>query len=462
MTLPSRQQVRRTRREFLRIGGIGAMGLVLPRLLRAESEGKPVRGRGKAKACILLYLHGGQSQLETFDPKPAAPPEIRGEFKPIATRVPGLQICEHLPKLARLADKFALIRSMTHGTTNHNPAGYYVLSGIEPNTNEFDILAARDDFPHPGAVLAKLGNSRQAIPPFVQLSPSNVGDGGRQMPGQSAGFLGGAFDPFKVVTDPNAADFDVEGLSLADDVSASRLDRRRQLLEGLGSAARVDQPAARAIDPYYERAFQLITSPASRRAFRLDQEPARLRDRYGRHTPGQSLLLARRLIEAGVRLVTVVWGGPLQAPDDYWDTHKQHFPKQRDKLLPRFDQCLSALLEDLDHRGLLETTLVVSMSEFGRTPRIGQDFGNATDATGRDHWPQCYSMLLAGGGVCGGAVLGKSDRYTIAVTERPVRPEDLTTTIYFALGIEGDAELHDRFGRPLPLTRGQPVRELFA
>ncbi len=428
-------------------------------MLRAEAQAAPTRRRSApATACILLYLQGGQSQLETFDLKPGAPPEIRGELRPIATRVPGTQVCEYLPLLARLADRFALVRSMTHSNTNHNPAGYYVLSGARPATDEFDIRASRDDFPHPGAVAARLRPAESAVPSCVQFSPAVVGDLAIQMPGQGAGFLGAAFDPFKVTTDPNAPDSDVEGLTRPDDVPADRLDERRRLLQRLEGLRPMEGPG---LDAFHDRAYQLLTAPASRRAFRLDQEPARLRDRYGRHTPGQALLLARRLVEAGVRLVTVIWGGPLNSPDDFWDTHKQHFVKQRERLLPRFDQCLSALLEDLEQRGLLATTLVVSMGEFGRTPRIGQDFGNDTDATGRDHWPHCYSILLAGGGVAGGAVLGRSDRWTMTPADRPTRPEDVTATIYHALGIDAAAEMPDRLGRPQPLSRGRAVLELF-
>jgi hypothetical protein len=221
-------------------------------------------------------------------------------------------------------------------------------------------------------------------------------------------------------------------------------------------------PEVQRLDAFYQRAFAMVTSPEARRAFDLSREPDRLRDRYGRHIHGQRLLLARRLIEAGVRLVTVYWGGPLNEPDDYWDTHKENFPKQKDHLLPPFDQCYSALLEDLHQRGLLDTTLVIAMGEFGRTPKIGQITANAgTDATGRDHWPFCYSITMAGCGIRGGQVIGASDDEAAYPTERPVSPDDFTATIYHALGIDLNAEIHDPLNRPLPITRGEPVHELW-
>jgi hypothetical protein len=395
--------------------------------------------------------------------KPGAPAQIRGEFRPIVSRVPGTRVCEHLPRLAGLAGRFALIRSMTHRNANHNPASFYVLSGAPPNTDQFDIRPSGEDFPNFGAVLAKVRPGDRFVPPFVQLSRSVVGDGGIQMPGQGAGFLGGTYEPFKITADPSDPGFAVEGLRLPADVPRERLVGRYRLLKRMqeGLARLGDHSAVQQADAFQRRAVGVVTSPAAREALALGREPTRLRDRYGRHTVGQSLLLARRLVEAGVRLVSVYWGGPLQVPDDYWDTHKGNFVKQRDRLLPRFDQCLSALLEDLHDRGLLDSTLVLSMGEFGRTPKIGQDFGNATDKTGRDHWPGCYTILLAGGGVAGGAVIGKSDRTASAVSEQPVTPEDITATVHHTLGVPEDAEIADRLGRPLPLTRGRPVLGLF-
>jgi uncharacterized protein (DUF1501 family) len=456
-----------TRRDWLRVGALGAAGLALPQLLRAEERrraGAAAR-RGTATACILLYLQGGQSQLDTLDPKPAAPVEVRGEFRPTRTTVPGMLLCEHLPRLARLAHRFALLRSVSHHLSNHNPAGYYALTGAVPAGGDaFDVRPRPEDHPNPAAVVARVGPGRRAAVPAVQLSRPVVGDLGIPMPGLGAGFLGAPCDPLTVTADPNQPRVEVEGLGLPAEVPARRLGQRRSLLRAVDGArgGLGDRPEVERLDRLAQRAFDLVTSAEARRAFQLDREPAAVRDRYGRHTPGQSLLLARRLVEAGVRLVTVYWGGALNAPDDYWDTHRGNLAKQRDRLLPQFDQCVSALLEDLDRRGLLATTLVLSLSEFGRTPRLGQATGdNGTDATGRDHWPQCYSILLAGGGTRGGAVVGRSDRHAAYPAERPVAPQDVLASLYDALGIDGTVELTDRLGRPSPLTRGEVVRELF-
>lgn len=452
-----------SRRDLLKIGALGTVGLGLPQVLRAEAAGRGPRA--SARSCIVLYLQGGQSQIETFDMKPEAPEAIRGLFRPIATRVPGTSICEHLPRLAGLADEFALIRSMSHRLTTHNPAGYYALSGCDPMSDRFDLRRSPDDHPNPGAVLAKLRPVTSRVPAFSQLSGPILGDIGVQMPGQVAGFLGGAYDPLHITLDPNEPHFGVEELSLPMDIDAGRMARRRRLLEDIGEGmARLgDRFEVDRMDEFQRRAIGLVTSPEARRAFAIDEEPAAVRERYGRHTPGQSLLLARRLVEAGVRFVTVYWGGALNLPEDYWDTHTGSIPKQRDRLLPMFDQCLSALLEDLGRRGLLDSTLVVSLGEFGRTPQMGQVTGdNGTDQTGRDHWPHCYSALMAGGGISGGAIVGKSDRHAAYPVERPISPSDLVSTMYHAFGIDPATEVSDRLGRPLPVSRGRAIKELFA
>jgi hypothetical protein len=447
----------------LRLGALGTLGFGLPQLLQAAETSKHTHG-ARATSCILFFLEGGQSQLDTFDPKPNAPEQIRGEFRPIATSIAGLHFSEHLPRLARLAHKFALIRSMSHRVSNHNPATYYALTGMPPVRDIAQSGALPDDYPNPGCVLSHLLPQQRPVPPFVQLSRPLVGDAERQTGGQNAGILSAALDPLKVTGDPDEEDFDVPELSLPEEVTHGRMDDRRTLLHTLDQAfAALDQrPGFERMSAYYRRAYQLVTSSQTRHAFAVQTEPARVRDRYGRNRYGQSLLLARRLVEAGVRLVTVYWGGALNDPDTFWDTHRDNFPKQRDVLLPPFDQCMSALLEDLEQRGLLDSTLVLSMGEFGRTPRVGIVTANAgTDATGRDHWPNCYSILLAGGGVRGGATVGRSDAYTTFPAERPVTPEDLVATLYDALGVDLHTEIHDRLGRPLAVARGQPVRELF-
>lgn len=453
------------RREFMRIGGLGlAAGLTLPNLLKADAQ--PRRGpRPRANACILFFLQGGMSHIDTVDMKPNAPAGIRGEFTPRNTRIPGIQFCEHLPLLANMNDKFALIRSMTHRASNHNPGAYYALTGVPPSRDIVALATSPDDYPNPGAVINRLAPTRRPVPTFVQLSEALVGDSRLQVPGQTAGFLSAAYDPLKVIADPNSRNFNVEELSLPEAVTNQRFERRRSLLQTVEQEFPLigELPELERMDAYYQRAYQLVTSPESRRAFDISQEPERLRDRYGRNRYGQSLLLARRLVEAGVRLITVYWGGALNAPLDYWDTHQGNFTKQRNYLLPQYDQCFSALISDLEDRGLLETTLVIGMGEFGRTPRIGQITANGgTDATGRDHWPQCYSIMLAGGGTTPGAVIGRSDQIAAYPTERPVAPEDLIATIYTAMGLDPETEVHDRLGRPLPISRGHSVDELFS
>ncbi len=457
---PARLCDKISRRVALQIGAAAPLGLSLPRLLRAEEKGG---GRGTAKSVVLFYLMGGQSQLDTWDMRPDAPEGIRGEFLPIDTNVPGMTVCEHMPLLAGMADKFAVVRSMNHTSTSHNAGAYHSLLGEKPRF-EAGLAATEADFPGAGAIAAKFLIDRPAVPPFVQLSESMFGDNYLQMPGPGAGFLKAQYEPLKIVADPNADDFSVSEIALPDEVSTERLEGRRALLGTidrqlgtLGDSARIGK-----LDRFQQRAYGLVTSGRSRKAFDLRSEPAAVRERYGRNTHGQRLLLARRLVEAGVRFVSVYWGGLLNAPDDYWDTHDAGFTKQKNKLLPPFDQCLSAFLADLDDRGLLETTLVVVMGEFGRAPKVGQVTANAgTDAQGRDHWPFCYSVVLAGGGVKGGTLVGKADRYTAYPAADPYSPADLNATIFHALGIDPDAEILDPLNRPLPITRGKPIGALF-
>ena len=453
-----------SRRFALQIGAAAPLGLTLPGLLRAEEIAKAGRIRPTAKSVVLFYLMGGQSQLDTWDMRPDAPEGIRGEFQPIATNVPGTSLCEHMPALAAMADKFAIVRSMNHTSTSHNAGAYHALLGEKPRF-EAGLAATEADFPGAGAIAAKFLRGKAAVPPFVQLSPSMFGDNYLQMPGPGAGFLKAEYEPLKIVADPNADDFSVSEIGLPNEVSPGRLEGRRELLGTidrqlgtLGDSAKVAK-----LDQFQRRAYGLVTSSESRRAFDLRAEPAAVRDRYGRNTHGQRLLLARRLVEAGVRFVSVYWGGLLNAPDDYWDTHDAGFTKQKTRLLPPFDQCLSAFLADLDGRGLLETTLVVVMGEFGRAPKVGQVTANAgTDAQGRDHWPFCYSVVLAGGGVRGGTLVGRGDRYTAYPAADPYSPADLNATIFHALGLDPDNEIHDTLNRPLPISRGKPIQALFA
>jgi hypothetical protein len=443
----------------LRLGGLGVAGLSLPRLLRAAEKS---RREPLATSCVLFVLHGGPSQLDTWDMKPAAPVEVRGEFKPVATSVQGVHICEHMPRLARLAERFTIVRSMTHTMLSHNTATYHITTGQPPLRDLIAFTPTENDFPHLGAQLAYRSPAARGIPAAVSL-PDPVSDGPYTTPGQTGGFLGASYAPFRIDGDPSADDFAVDGLASDAELRADRLGKRNGLLravdEQLGSLAadhHVEQ-----MGRYQQRAMTLLTSEATRRAFELGRESARVRERYGWHKYGQSLLLARRLVEAGVRLVTVYWGGKVNNPLPFWDTHFNNNRRLKDELLPPFDQCFSAFLEDLDARGLLATTLVVCTGEFGRTPKFGQFTGNGVDQTGRDHWAQCYSLLVAGGRAGGGRVLGRSDRFAAYPADDPYTPQDLTASILDALGVNPHEEVRDGFGRQVPLSTGQVRKTLF-
>jgi hypothetical protein len=443
----------------LHLGGLGLTGLTLAGLLRAEQTGCAT---ALAKSCVLFMLHGGPSQLDTWDMKPAAPVEVRGEFKPIATSVPGIQICEHMPGLAKLAHRFTIVRSMTHTMLSHNTATYHVTTGQPPLRDLIEFTPSENDFPHLGAQLAHQRPGERGIPSAVSL-PDPVSDGPYTTPGQNGGFLGASYAPFRIDGDPSAEDFTVNGMAASPELRADRLGARQELLRTvnlqigtLAANSRIQE-----LERYRERAVSLLTSDATRRAFELGREPARLRERYGRHKYGQSLLLARRLVEAGVRLVTVYWGGKVNNPLPYWDTHFNNNRRLKEELLPPFDQCFSAFLEDLDARRLLGTTLVICTGEFGRTPKFGQFTGNGVDQTGRDHWARCYSLLVAGGKASGGRVLGRSDRFAAYPAADPITPQDLTATILLALGVNPHAQVRDGFGRLVPLSTGQVQKSLF-
>jgi hypothetical protein len=456
-----------TRRELLQFGGLGVMGLSLTRLLHAESGNAAIthhlgQPAPAAKSCVLFILHGGPSQLDIWDMKPSAPVEVRGEFNPIATSVPGLQIVEHLPRLAALAHRFTIVRSMTHGSLFHNSATYLASTGQTPLRELIAFTISDNDFPHLGAQITLKRPNEGDVPTSVML-PDPISDGPYTTPGQNGGFLGARYAPFRVYGDPNAPDFAVDGLADDSLATAGALDRRRSVLravnEQLGPLG--DHPRLGELDSYQQRAFALLTSSATRRAFELGREPDDVRDRYGRHKPGQSLLLARRLIEAGVRLVTVYWGGKVNNPLPFWDTHMNNNRRLKEELLPPFDQCFSAFLEDLHDRSLLETTLVACMGEFGRTPRYGQFTGNGVNETGRDHWSSCYSIIVAGGSAPGGRVLGRSDRFAAYPADDPYTPQELTATILSQLGVNPLDEVHDGFGRLVPLSNGRVRESLF-
>jgi hypothetical protein len=442
------RQNRLGRRALLTAGSFGLAGLGLPRLLRAEAEHK--LAGATAKSCIMLFQFGGPSQFESFDPKPEAPAEIRGEFGTIATANPQLRICEHLPKLAQLADRFALVRSVHHDRSSHNPGAYYSLTGRRPINPLVTSNAAATDFPAPGAVIDHLRGDRPNVPTAVSL-PTMIADGPFRTPGEFAGFLGKRHDPLFILQDPNAENFSVDQLTLPGGVTVQRLRERREMLELLKQTAQLAEAAAvQGMDAYQQRAFDLLTSAATARALDIQQEPAEVRQRYGRSQYGQSVLLARRLIEAGVRFVTVYYSRGISG----WDTHKDNFKTLQGDRLPQTDLAVSALLEDLASRGLLDETLVLWTGDFGRTPKINKD-------AGRDHWPQCQTVLLAGGGVQGGVLVGSSDKTGSYPASDPQRPDDIMATVYHALGFDPETSIRDQLGRPMPIADGQPIRELF-
>ena len=446
------------RREFLQVGFSGFLGLGLTGLLagkaRAAGGTKP-----RAKSMILVFLSGGLCHLDSFDMKPDAPEGIRGEFKPIATKVPGLRICEHLPGLAAHADELAIVRSMSHPQTNHLNATHQILTGHSQPGAFFDKIASRTDYPCYASALDYLRPRPDGVPSGVLL-PTFLMEGPLVWPGQHAGFLGSKHDPWQIKQDPSKPDFRVENASLPVGFSVEQLDRRRNLLDEIG--ARRDAQAAASSwghDPMAEQrevAYSLLLSGKVARAFDIGREDPRVRDRYGRHRFGQSLLLARRLVQAGVPIVQVNLG---QVQN--WDTHAGNFKKLKGELLPPTDRGVSALLEDLAATGLLAETLVVLTGEFGRTPRIGKTTGNLNAADGRDHWSKVFSTVFAGGGVRGGQAIGQSDRIGAYPTSRPYTPADLAATIYSCLGVDPATELRDRFDRPIRLCDGEPIAPLF-
>jgi hypothetical protein len=435
-----------TRRAALKVGAVGLAGLTLPGALKAE---KTAPRKATARSVILLFQFGGPSHLDTFDPKPNAPSEIRGEFKTIPTRTPGLLVTEHLSRLAERSGLYAVVRGVRHNRSAHNSGAYYSLTGREPLVDIVTANAAATDFPHPGSVVDYLTRSDDKVPASVAL-PTMIADGPFRTPGEFAGFLGKAYDPLWVLKDPNAADFKVSELMLPDGLTVKRVTDRRAVQKDLAELSQLaDRAAARGMEDYQARAVDLLTSPRTQKAFAIQEESPATRDRYGRHAYGQSVLLARRLVEAGVRFVTVYYSAGIGG----WDTHKDNFATLKGSRLPHTDAALSALLDDLSDRGLLGETLVYWTGDFGRTPKVNKD-------AGRDHWPQCQSVVMAGGGVKGGVTFGASDPSGAYPTDAPVRPDDITATVFSAVGLDPATEVRDQLNRPMPISAGQPIRAL--
>ena len=443
---------RLSRREMLQIGGASVLGLSLPGLLRAQSQTSAAARHATADHLLVIFLNGGPSHLDMWDMKPAAPVEIRGEFRPIATSLAGVQFSEHLPQLSRHMHRCTLVRSMHHRVNNAHAAAVYLgLTGHDRGDANVAIGAGPNDHPALGSVAGLVRPVASGVLPYVSLPYiTKEGAGGPPQPGFTGGWLGRNHDPLFVLRDPNSPIFDMPELGLGGDMSGRRLQQRRRLASSLGTNSQ--SRSLQDMDEFQARAFDLLTSAATQRAFQLNREPASLRDRYGRNIYGQSVLLSRRLLEAGTRVVNLSWAPDANAT---WDTHGNNFTKLKNDLLPALDKAVSSLLGDLAARGMLERTLIAVMGEFGRTPRINNSGG------GRDHWNFCYTLMLVGGGIKPGYVHGASDRIGARPSLNPLTPADIIATIYHCLGIPADLELRDRLQRPLSVVPwGNVVHEL--
>ncbi|MBI5758073.1 MAG: DUF1501 domain-containing protein [Planctomycetales bacterium] len=445
------------RRQFLRVGTAGVVGTTLPFTGRKTIAAEP--GTGRAKSVLIVLLSGGPSQLDTLDPKPDAPAEIRGEFSTIGTTVPGVAVCEHLPKLAQRTQRWSIVRSLAHLEHNHLLATHVALTGrptpIPRGGSDLDRVESRNDFPNFAAALDFVRPRHDGVPTGVSL-PNYLIEGPLTWPGQYSGFLGPRHDPWQINHDPNDANFRIDSLSLQPGVTAPRLQSRRELLEGLnrGRSSVGDSGRATSFGEQQDLAFSLLTSARVAQAFQLNQEEAANRDRYGRNKFGQSLLLSRRLIEAGVPIIQATMG-IVQT----WDTHVDNWGRLKNTLLPQLDQGLAALTDDLTATGLLDQTLVIVMGEFGRTPRISTLPGQTV--SGRDHWAHVYSALFAGAGVRGGQVVGQSDASAAYPVSRSWSPADVCTTLFDALGVSHDVSVMDPLGRPNHLLNGNVISPLY-
>jgi hypothetical protein len=442
-----------TRRDVLQVGALGAVGLTLPQYMAAQANGA-VKDKNDDRACIMIFNLGAPSQLDTFDMKPDAPAEVRGPFKPIKTASPEIQISEILPGHAKVADKFSLVRSCYHTSAAVHDAGWQMMQ----TGRQF---AGGVNSPHAGAVMSYLRGRKTDLPPFVVL-PETMGRGGGNLPnGQAGGFLGKAHDPFALMADPSKPEFQVPDLLPPDDIGTARLNRRRRMRDVVDQTVKNFEATenAQLLDQNFQAAFRLMTSTQARDAFDLSKEPKKVRERYGMTRFGQCCLLARRLIEAGVRFVTI--NTFLTVFDEItWDIHGSKpftsIEGMKNIVAPLYDRGYSALIEDLDQRGLLDSTMVCNLAEFGRTPRVNP-------AGGRDHWPQCFTCGFAGGGVQGGRVVGASDPIGGVPVDRPADPGEVVATIFHSLGFNLEATLPGPAGRPFPLVDfgHREISELF-
>jgi len=458
MAIPAAFDSSFPRRSILRAGGAGMLGLTLPHLLRA-AESQPARA-ARAKSVVFLYQFGGPSHVDTFDMKPDSPDGVRSHFQQIATSLPGLSICDLLPETAKVMDKVTLVRTVYHTMKNHNSAAYYALTGHAPPLDDIRLRDSVELFPAYGSVVDRLAPIANGLPTFVAY-PHVLRDGA-VTPGQHASFLGKKHDPLLITEDPNSGDFKLPELSLPANLSVERLANRREIQKLINRQTQSAERSAGGMDAYYEKALSMLGSTAVRKAFDLAEEPEVIRNRYGRTTYGQSCLLARRLVEAGIKFVNVYFSssiGGQSTTDGGWDTHGFNntfmYPILKSWHLPLTDHTLPVFLNDLDERGLLDSTLVVWMGEFGRTPKLNGQ-------TSRDHWPQCYTVLLAGGGVKRGYIHGRSDRQG-AFPDRDGAPiEDLAATMFALMGIDPETEVYDRLNRPIPVASGRPITGVMA
>jgi len=446
-----------SRRELLRIGGLSLGSLSLQGLLGRQSAAAGAsRSFGRAKNCILLFLSGGASHHDTFDPKPGAAAEIRGEFDTIATALPGIRFTKYLPRTAQLMNQIALVRSMTHTSSGHATGGYAMFTGqTYPRTESDANFMGRQEAPHIGSALTKIAPGPGPMFPVI-LVPRRLDAGSGRRAGQWGGSLGSKYDPMQTGGDPNRDDFRLENLPLLPNAPRPVLERRLRLVDQLNKQTRYlkETAPALALEQSREKALDVIGSEAVRRAVDLSSADAALRARYGRNLFGQSVLLGRRLLEAGARLVQVNWLRTQGAKGYAWDSHRENFEALREDLIPPFDQAFGALMTDLDSSGQLDETLVVVATEFGRTPKV------TLSTAGREHWPSVFSVLLAGGGIRGGQVYGASDRIGAYPADAPVTPGDLMATICHCLGVDPHTELHDQFDRPMTLCKGNPIASL--